>query len=115
LLPRFTAAKAKRVLAPPSKPPADTPNPQIIPPLDSGIAAAIEANLELWDLSGVDLARAASDGRLTDPLEAVADAYFSRLSKRLVFGSPQENGAAAPVVYTPLVRLAPVGPRVLQC
>ncbi|GBF95500.1 phosphoglucomutase [Raphidocelis subcapitata] len=75
---------------------------QIIPPLDSGIAAAIEANLDLWDLSTLDLARAASDGLLTDPLEAVARAYYARISERLVFRSAQENGAAAPVVYTPL-------------
>ena len=82
----------------------DTQQNQIIPPLDAGIAAAIDANLPLWDLSAVDLAAARADGRLSDPLEEVADAYFSRLGARLRFQSAADNAAAAPVVYTPLVR-----------
>jgi hypothetical protein len=82
---------------------------QIIPPLDSGIAAAIEANLDLWDLSKVDLAVAARSGLLTDPLPAVTAAYFQRLKEQVHFCGAKENGASEPVVYTPLVRFAAVG------
>lgn len=82
-----------------------TPHPtQIIPPLDSGIAAAIEANLDLWDLSKVDLEAAARSGLLTDPLPVVTAAYFERLKEQVNFCGAKENVASEPVVYTPLVR-----------
>lgn len=75
---------------------------QIIPPLDSGIAAAIDANLEPWDLSEVDLKEAEARGQISDPLEDVAAAYYEKLADSVRFCGAGENGAAAPVVYTPL-------------
>lgn len=69
---------------------------QIIPPQDEDIAAAIEANLDLWPLPA-DIAKHAL---LSDPYERVTTAYYQRLQK-LCF-KEQQNNAAQQVTYTPL-------------
>ena len=71
---------------------------QIIPPHDTGIAAAIEAQTELWDLP----ADAISSKMVTDPLHEVTQRYYYALQQDLSFRPRQENSKAAPVVYTPL-------------
>jgi phosphomannomutase len=78
---------------------------QIIPPHDAGIAAAIEANLELWQLPSLE-----GHPLLSDPTTAVTNTYYKALAANLHYCSKEDNGAAAPAVYTPLhgVGLLPV-------
>ena len=71
---------------------------QIIPPHDTGIAAAIEAQSELWKLPK----DAASSPLVTNPLRMVTQRYYYSLQQELSFRSRQDNPKAAPVVYTPL-------------
>ena len=71
---------------------------QIIPPHDTGIAAAIEAQAELWKLPQ----DAASSPLVTDPLRMVTQRYYYSLQQELSFRPRQDNPKAAPVVYTPL-------------
>lgn len=71
---------------------------QIIPPHDVGIAAAIEAQTELWSLA----ADALCNPLVTDPLHMVTQRYYYALQQDLSFRPRQDNPKAAPVVYTPL-------------
>lgn len=71
---------------------------QIIPPHDTGIAAAIEAQSELWDLPQ----DAESSPLVSDPLRLVTQRYYYSLQQDLSFRPRQENPKAVPVVYTPL-------------
>ena len=71
---------------------------QIIPPHDTGIAAAIEAQSELWKLPD----DAASSPLVTNPLRMVTQRYYYSLQQELSFRPRQDNPKAAPVVYTPL-------------
>lgn len=71
---------------------------QIIPPHDTGIAAAIEAQSELWKLPK----DTASSPLVTDPLRMVTQRYYYSLQQELSFRPRQDNPKAAPVVYTPL-------------
>ena len=71
---------------------------QIIPPHDVGIAAAIDAQTELWQLPQ----DTASSPLVTDPLDEVTQRYYDALLQDLSFRSRQDNSKAAPVVYTPL-------------
>lgn len=71
-------------------------NLQIIPPLDVGIAAAIDAEETLWELPG----ELDSCPLLQDPTSDVAAAYFSQLA--CLSFTQDTNPTAAPVVYTPL-------------
>jgi phosphomannomutase len=70
---------------------------QIIPPHDAGIAASIESHLELWDLPAQ-----LPDKLLSDPTQAIARSYYSKLTENLLMRSAEANAAAAPAVYTPL-------------
>lgn len=74
---------------------------QIIPPHDAGIAAAIEQNLALWPLLPLDAIRAGHP-LVRDPLDLVAEQYYSSLSQHLRFRSLKANAAAPPVAYTAL-------------
>eukprot|EP00877_Chromochloris_zofingiensis_P010050 jgi/Chrzof1/5299/Cz15g21100.t1_GPM2[v5.2] len=79
---------------------------QIIPPHDSGIAAAIEQNLPLWGLPTFDefgggLNPMGGRGLLYDPLVEVSWNYFNVLTEHLCFRGAA-NQDSAPVVYTPL-------------
>lgn len=71
---------------------------QIISPHDTGIAAAIEAQSELWKLPK----DAPSSPLVTDPLRMVTQRYYYSLQQELSFRPRQENPKAAPIVYTPL-------------
>ena len=71
---------------------------QIIPPHDTGIAAAIEAQAELWDVPS----DVASSPLVTDPLRMVTQRYYYALQQELSFRPRQDNPKATPVVYTPL-------------
>lgn len=71
---------------------------QIIPPHDAGIAAAIEAQSELWTLPE----DADSSPLVKDPLRMVTQRYYYSLQQELSFRPRQDNPKAAPVVYTPL-------------
>lgn len=71
---------------------------QIIPPHDTGIAAAIEAQSELWTLPE----DAASSPLVKDPLHMVTQRYYYSLQQELSFRPRQDNPKASPVVYTPL-------------
>eukprot|EP00891_Asterochloris_glomerata_P002840 jgi/Astpho2/2840/Aster-x1101 len=74
---------------------------QIIPPHDAGIAAAIQAEQSLWDLS-------TPGDPVTDPLQEVsgkhssAQWYYQHNAQPLSFRKKEDNAAAEPVVYTPL-------------
>lgn len=70
---------------------------QIIPPHDAGIAAAIEQNLELWELPA-ELPPAL----VYDPTQQIAASYYSKLTAHLHMRSAEANAAAARAVYTPL-------------
>jgi hypothetical protein len=70
---------------------------QIIPPHDAGIAAAIEAYQELWQLPDE-----LPQQLVYDPGEAISSSYYAKLQQHLRFCSEAENGAAAAAVYTPL-------------
>lgn len=70
---------------------------QIIPPHDAGIAAAINANLDLWPLPAQLPA-----GLVTDPTARISAAYYTRLTEQLHFASGADNAAAPRAVYTPL-------------
>lgn len=71
---------------------------KIIPPHDVGIAAAIDAQTELWDLpSDVTCSEL-----VKDPLHMVTQRYYYALQQDLSFRPRQDNPKAAPVVYTPL-------------
>jgi phosphomannomutase len=70
---------------------------QIIPPHDAGIAAAIEAHQELWQLPN-ELAQQL----VYDPTQAISSSYYAALQQHLRYCSEAENGAAAAAVYTPL-------------
>lgn len=84
---------------------------QIIPPIDAGIAAAIEQEQALWELPPLG---GASSGKglpaedpyqhplVDDPLEQVSGQYFRRLAARLRFRGMRDNGAAPRVAYTAL-------------
>lgn len=72
---------------------------QIIPPHDAGIAAAIEANLELWPIDPGALA-AGGHPLAPDPLRQVADAYYAALTASLHFRSV--NADAPRMAYTAL-------------
>lgn len=69
----------------------------IIPPHDAGIAASIEANLDLWELPAQLPAQL-----ISDPTAAIARSYYSKLKEHLLMRSSEANAAAAPAVYTPL-------------
>ncbi len=71
---------------------------QIIPPHDVGIAAAIDAQTELWDLPS----DVTSSELVKDPLHLVTQRYYYALQQDLSFRPRQDNPKAAPVVYTPL-------------
>ena len=71
---------------------------QIIPPHDVGIAAAIEAQTELWEVPKQPTA----SPLVTDPLAEVTQRYYYALQQDLSFRTQQDNSSAAPVVYTPL-------------
>lgn len=71
---------------------------QIIPPHDTGIAAAIEAQSELWTLPE----DATSSPLVKDPLHMVTQRYYYALQQELSFRPRQDNPKASPVVYTPL-------------
>ncbi|KAA6429978.1 MAG: phosphoglucomutase 2 [Trebouxia sp. A1-2] len=71
---------------------------QIIPPHDVGIAAAIDAQTELWDLPS----DVTSSELVKDPLHMVTQRYYYALQQDLSFRPRQDNCKAAPVVYTPL-------------
>ena len=74
---------------------------QIIPPHDSGIAKAIEANLEPWMISSKeasstpDIKTLRSNPLCSDPTEAVAKAYFEQAAKSLC--RHKDSNAATPV------------------
>lgn len=71
---------------------------QIIPPHDEGIAAAIEAQTQLWDIP-TDIV---SSPLVRNPLHEVTQRYYYALQQDLAFRPRQDNPQAAPVVYTPL-------------
>lgn len=75
---------------------------QIIPPHDSGIAAAIDANLDLWELPPTALQDPYSNSLVSDPLEEVSGRYYSRLAAALHYRPKAANAAAPPMVYTAL-------------
>lgn len=52
---------------------------QIIPPHDANISAAIEANLEPWQL--YDIGAVVEDGNACDVTDIVAEAYFEQITK----------------------------------
>lgn len=70
---------------------------QIIPPHDAGIAAAIEANQQLWQLP-----EELPQQLLHDPTDAISSSYYAKLQQHLRFCSAAKNGAGARAVYTPL-------------
>ena len=63
-----------------------------------GIAAAIDAQTELWDLPS----DVTSSELVKDPLHMVTQHYYYALQQELSFRPRQDNPKAAPVVYTPL-------------
>jgi hypothetical protein len=69
---------------------------QIIPPHDAGIAAAIDANLDLWQLP----ADIASSPLLHDPYQQVLTSYAA--SQQQLCFRREHNHSAPPLVYTPL-------------
>ena len=80
---------------------------QIIPPHDTHIAAAIEAQQQLWPLPPLNSVPLCAG--LSDPTNRVEQQYYERLAK-LRYRPRVTNAAAQPVVYTPLhgVGLEPV-------
>lgn len=72
---------------------------QIIPPQDAGIAAAIDANLELWPRPPEAELRASP--LLSDPSAEVAEAYYAKVVADACFHRGEYAGAT-PVAYTPL-------------
>ena len=75
---------------------------QIIPPADAAIAAAIEAELPLWQLPPVDDVASYSHPLVRDPLPDVADRYYSALKRHLHYRSTEANAAAPAMAYTAL-------------
>lgn len=69
---------------------------QIIPPHDAGIAAAIDANLDLWQLP----ADIASSPLLHDPYQQVLSSYAA--SQQPLCFRREHNHSAPPLMYTPL-------------
>lgn len=74
---------------------------QIIPPHDAGIAAAIERELGLWELPPLE---SISYGHplVRDPLQQVADEYYSQLRRHLWYRGAEANASAPAVAYTAL-------------
>jgi phosphoglucomutase len=68
---------------------------QIIPPHDSGIAAAIDENLEPWSWDTELL----KSELLVDRRQEIEDAYFKAISDRLHWSEPIRD---AKVAYTPM-------------
>lgn len=75
---------------------------QIIPPADAAIAAAIEAELALWQLPPLDDVASYSHPLVLDPLPAVADSYYAALKQHLHHRSAEANAAAPAMAYTAL-------------
>ena len=75
---------------------------QIIPPADAGIAAAIEAHLELWPLPPLPAILAYQHDCVQDPLQQVADAYYAALAAACSFRSADANARAPRLAYTAL-------------
>lgn len=74
---------------------------QIIPPVDSLCAAAIEQNLDIWERPNTD--DIASHPLVSDPLAMVAHQYFDDMVKHLHFRPNRENASTrVRVAYTPL-------------
>ena len=74
---------------------------QIIPPHDAGIAAAIEQELPLWPLPPLDTINY-QHPLVSDPLQQVADQYYTRLQQLLQYRSAAANAAAPALAYTAL-------------
>ncbi|GAB4816830.1 hypothetical protein N2152v2_003876 [Parachlorella kessleri] len=73
---------------------------QIIPPLDAGIAAAIDSNLELWELEPAVLEGPYSSPLVADPLDEVSSRYLANLSTALRCRTAAANVIAPLVAYT---------------
>ncbi|PRW56905.1 phosphoglucomutase PGM3 isoform B [Chlorella sorokiniana] len=75
---------------------------QIVPPADAAIAAAIEAELPLWQLPPLAEVASYRHPLVRDPLPGVADSYYSALKQHLHHRSAEANAAAPAMAYTAL-------------